>query len=139
MKLLTLKLANWLSRGAFVKSCKAATEWEARYREMSEKAVKLERSLNSTEQHLRSAERALIEKDERINALVDERHRMSEGLDQIIRYGEGKIGLNGNGGLRRAVRMAEGALYPDGEPSLADRIRAVAQENVECRQGEMPL
>ena len=88
MKLLTLKLANWLSRGAFVKSCKAATEWEARYREMSEKAVKLERSLNSTEQHL---------------------------------------------------RMAEGALYPDGEPSLADRIRAVAQENVECRQGEMPL
>ena len=105
MKLLCLKLANTLTKGDYLDACKSAVHWEEQYRLMQDKAVKLERSLNSTEQHLRSAERALIEKDR----LIGDLH---EGLDRIVRYGEGKIGPNGNGSLRRVVRMAEEMLYP---------------------------
>lgn len=131
MKLLRMRLANWLTKGGYLAACKAATHWEDRYQEMSEKAVKLEQTIitadnqtraacqraNTTEQHLRSAERALIEKDERINNLVIDNNRMSEAHDAIIRAGEGKIGPSGNGSLRRVVRMAEAARH-QGEMSL---------------------
>ncbi|MBI1620036.1 hypothetical protein [Aquamicrobium zhengzhouense] len=142
MKLLRLKLANWLTKGGYLAACKAATHWEERYQEMSAKVGAVEHLLDATEQHLRSAERALIEKENRINKLSDDNTRMSEGLDQIIRAGEGKIeGRKCNGSLRRVVRMAEGALYPNGLPSLADRIRAEARKGPQIteRQREMSL
>lgn len=149
MKLLRMRLANWLTKGGYLAACKAATHWEDNYQMMQDKAVRLEQNLEQTrkhgaaindrtEQHLRSAERALIEKDERINTLATENRRMSKGLDQIISYGVGKIeGRNSNGSLRRAVRMAEGALYP--EKTDGERLIAAASEAREKVQQEMHL
>ena len=133
MKLLRMKLANRLTKGGYADACKAAAHWEEQYRLMQDKAVKLEQALRTeceltvansarinnltaerdrTDRHLRIAERALIEKDGTI-------HRLSEGLDQIVRAGEGKIeGRKCNGSLKRVVRMAEAALYPDGQEEM---------------------
>lgn len=101
MKLLRLKLANTLTKGDYMDACKSAVHWEEQCRLMQDKAVKLERAL-------KIAERALIEKDGTISDL-------HEGLDRIVRHGEGKIGPKGNGSLRRVVRMAEEMLYPNPE------------------------
>ena len=69
MKLLRMKLANWLTKGGYLAACNATTHWEEQHRQMQDKAVKLEQTLGATEQHLCSAERALIEKDAEIARL----------------------------------------------------------------------
>lgn len=120
MKLLRMKLANWLTNGGYLAACRAATHWEDRYQDMSGKAVKLEQAL-TTERELSAAN------NRRINDLATANTRMSEALDQIVRAGEGKIeGRKCNGSLKRVVRMAEGALYP--QTTCGTRLIAAAHE-----------
>lgn len=67
------KLADWLTRGDYSRrsgDAMRAKRQEERANQFAAKAAALERTLMRTEQHLRSAENALIEKDEEIANLL---------------------------------------------------------------------
>lgn len=69
MKLLRMRLANWLTKGGYLAACKAATHWEEQHKLMQDKVVRLERDFKTAVGDYKDGERALREKDDEIKTL----------------------------------------------------------------------